>query len=41
MDFFDRFCSIMASQEMAANKESDSTWGKLMAVDYTDKEWYI
>ena len=41
MDFFDRFCSIMASQEMAANKDSDSAWGQLMAVDYTDKAWYI
>ena len=40
-DFFDRFCSIMASQRMAANPDTDSTWGLLTAVDYSDKDWYV
>ena len=39
-NFFDRFCSIMASQRMAANKEDDS-WRQFLNVDYTDKEWYV
>ena len=42
-NFFDRFCSIMASQRMAANKDADtdSFWGRLEAKDYTDKAWYV
>lgn len=43
-DFFDRFCSIMASQRKAqssANADSDSFWGMLMVEDYSDEEWYI
>ena len=40
--FFDRFCSIMASQKMNASKESgDSFFGMLTAVDYTGEEWYM
>ena len=39
-DFFDRFCSIMAAQKMAAN-DTDTAWGRLTAENYTDKEWYI
>ena len=39
-NFFDRFCSIMAAQKMAAN-DTDSAWGKLSAADYTGKDWYV
>lgn len=38
--FFDRFCSIMASQRMSQN-DLDSFWGILTYVDYTDEDWYI
>lgn len=38
--FFDKFCSIMAAQKMAAN-DTSTAWGRLTSVDYTDKEWYI
>ena len=38
--FFNRFCSIMASQQMAQN-DTDSFWGSITAVDYTDRDWYI
>ncbi|MBQ6388612.1 MAG: hypothetical protein IJH90_03150 [Mogibacterium sp.] len=39
-NFFDRFCSIMASQRMSQN-DTESFWGLLDAVDYTEEEWYI
>lgn len=41
--FFDRFCSIMASQRMSQNKnvDPDSFWGILTREDYSDEEWYI
>jgi len=39
-NFFDRFCSIMASQRMSANN-TDSFWGILTAEDYTNEDWYI
>lgn len=39
-NFFDRFCSIMASQRMSQN-DTESLWGLLTAVDYTDEDWYI
>ncbi len=38
--FFNRFCSIMGSQQMAQN-DLDSFWGYLNAKDYTDRDWYI
>jgi len=38
--FFNRFCSIMASRRMAQN-DTDSFWGELTAVDYTDRAWYL
>lgn len=41
MGFFDRFCSIMASQLKAQNEaDTDSFWGSY-AEDYSDEEWYI
>ena len=42
--FFDRFCSIMASQRMnaAADKaDKDSFFGTLFSEDYTAEEWYV
>ena len=39
-NFFDKFCSIMASQRMAKTA-NDSVWGLSTAEDYSDKEWYI
>ena len=38
--FFDKFCSIMASQRMNQN-DNDSFWGILFAEDYTGEAWYI
>lgn len=39
-NFFDTFCSIMASQRMAQTADN-TLWGIPVAEDYTDKEWYI
>ena len=39
-NFFDRFCSIMASRRMESTKDK-SFFGISMGEDYTDKEWYI
>ena len=39
-NFFDKFCSIMASQQMSQN-DTDSFWGLLTSVDYTGEDWYI
>lgn len=38
--FFDTFCSIIAGQQMRQNK-TDTLWGILTSVDYTNEEWYI
>jgi hypothetical protein len=38
--FFDRFCSIMASQRMSQTAD-DTVWGISTAEDYSDEEWYI
>ncbi len=40
-NFFDRFCSIIASQRMAAKKDSDSSWGLFDSEDYSDRAWYV
>ena len=38
--FFNRFCSIMASQRMSQN-DTESIWGILTAEDYTEEAWYL
>ena len=40
-DFFDRFCSIMASQQKKKHADDDSLWGLLSLIDYSEEEWYI
>ena len=39
-NFFDTFCSIMASQRMSQNN-TDSFWGILTSKDWSNEEWYI
>ena len=38
--FFDTLCSIMASQQKS-QADTDSLWGVLTSVDYSNEDWYI
>lgn len=40
-EFFNNFCSIMASQQMRQTEESGSLFNLLMSYDYTQEEWYV
>lgn len=40
-NFFNHFCSIMASQQMRQAEESDSIFRQLLARDYTKEAWYV
>ena len=40
-EFFNNFCSIMASQQMRQTEESDSLFNRLLSYDYSNEEWYV
>ena len=40
-DFFNNFCSIMASQQMRQTEENGSLFNLLTSYDYSQEDWYV